>query len=864
MDGGNDRVLNNVMGSPIYTWDARGTKVTNTYDTLQRLLSRYVYNSALSVDGYVEYLTYGEGITDAALYNLRGRLYRHYDQAGRVVISQYSFKGEPKITTRTLIDEYKYEVSWPSSISSRDALLESDTYTITTITDALGRVKQQTNADGSISKPEYHLSGRLNKVTTKLKGATSYTEQVSSITYNPKGQRIRITYGNGTRTDYTYEETTHRLKTLVTTRTSDSKVLQNISYTYDPAGNITIVNDASIPAVFSNNQAVEAKQKFTYDALYRLITAEGREHTSLNNPDYYKDTNAFKQSAFISITDPNDDNRLANYTRYYTYDKAGNMLTVQHVAANSARSFTRTIRVDEDSNRWLPANMGNNLTINDYYDANGNIQELETLLDINWNYRNQLRVGTTVQRTTAIDDGEYYLYDSAGNRVRKKYRQYVNVYSTRYTEKVYIGNVEIKKIRTYSTFSGYTTNLKRTTLHIMDDTRRIASVHNWSIDGSLSEINSSSELNTNKIRYQYGNHIDSASLELSSTGSIISYEEYFPYGDTCLIAGTAQKEVKLKEYRYTGKEKDDVTGLYYYGARYYASWLGRWMSADPLFRENPSVYDRPKGGSREEAEKAEAEYMQKLYSEGLNLYGYVKGNPVRYSDPTGNLSWADVKEFLWLPIYPEKGSVVGQTIDYYKNKNKTTDNTAISDNNLFIDGIGSPLEGYSLDDITKEDDYGGKISSPFGKRNHPTEKTKEEHGGIDIVAPAGTDILAVADGTIRFRESEGYGYQAIIDHGNGVETLYAHMSKESYEKYKALYSGKNNYVSKGQKIGEVGKVGEKGKSTGEHLHFAVRSIKYTESLKELDSIQRTKDKTEKGEMYFYYETSNFIKKFFKP
>jgi len=272
------------------------------------------------------------------------------------------------------------------------------------------------------------------------------------------------------------------------------------------------------------------------------------------------------------------------------------------------------------------------LTINDYYDANGNIQELETLLDINWNYRNQLRVGTTVQRTTAIDDGEYYLYDSAGNRVRKKYRQYVNVYSTRYTEKVYIGNVEIKKIRTYSTFSGYTTNLKRTTLHIMDDTRRIASVHNWSIDGSLSEINSSSELNTNKIRYQYGNHIDSASLELSSTGSIISYEEYFPYGDTSLIAGTAQKEVKLKEYRYTGKEKDDVTGLYYYGARYYASWLGRWMSTDPLFRENPSVYDRPKGKDEEAA------YWGKVYGEGLNLYCYVKGNPVTLTDPNGRES----------------------------------------------------------------------------------------------------------------------------------------------------------------------------------------------------------------------------------
>jgi RHS repeat-associated protein len=138
------------------------------------------------------------------------------------------------------------------------------------------------------------------------------------------------------------------------------------------------------------------------------------------------------------------------------------------------------------------------------------------------------------------------------------------------------------------------------------------------------------------IHYQYGNHLDSASLELSDQGQIISYEEYFPYGDTSFMAGRNQKEVKLKEYRYTGKEKDDVTGLYYYGARYYASWLGRWMSADPLFRENASVYDRPKPRDKKEAEKAEAEYMQKLLTEGLNLYGYVKGNPVKFIDKEGH------------------------------------------------------------------------------------------------------------------------------------------------------------------------------------------------------------------------------------
>jgi RHS repeat-associated protein len=188
--------------------------------------------------------------------------------------------------------------------------------------------------------------------------------------------------------------------------------------------------------------------------------------------------------------------------------------------------------------------------------------------------------------------------------------------------------VEVKKIRVVQGGTS-TTILNRTSLHIMDDVRRIATVHNWTTDTLEREINAQGELNTNKIRYQYGNHIDSASLELNSTGQIISYEEYFPYGDTSLIAGTSQKEVKLKEYRYTGKEKDDATGLYYYGARYYASWLGRWMSADLLFRENPAVYDRPKG------KDAETSFRKKVYSEGLNLYEYCKGNPVKFNDLNG-------------------------------------------------------------------------------------------------------------------------------------------------------------------------------------------------------------------------------------
>jgi RHS repeat-associated protein len=163
----------------------------------------------------------------------------------------------------------------------------------------------------------------------------------------------------------------------------------------------------------------------------------------------------------------------------------------------------------------------------------------------------------------------------------------------------------------------------------MDDKSRIAIVHHWTLDDNTREIDNASDIGKNKIRYQYGNHLGSASLELDNSGDIISYEEYFPYGGTSFMAGKNQKEVKLKEYRYTGKERDDCTGLYYYGARYYAPWLVRWLSADPA---GPV--------------------------DGLNLYVYVSGNPVRLNDQSGMQS-NDVMVFT-----PEEVFTDADYVDY--------------------------------------------------------------------------------------------------------------------------------------------------------------------------------------------------------
>ncbi len=101
-----------------------------------------------------------------------------------------------------------------------------------------------------------------------------------------------------------------------------------------------------------------------------------------------------------------------------------------------------------------------------------------------------------------------------------------------------------------------TLNIERKTLNIMDNKQKIAQ-----IDSSSTNIT---------IRYQLSNHLGSAALELDENAEIISYEEYYPFGSTSYKSGCSESEVSQKRYKYVMKELDNETGLYYYGARYYA------------------------------------------------------------------------------------------------------------------------------------------------------------------------------------------------------------------------------------------------------------------------------------------------------
>jgi RHS repeat-associated protein len=124
---------------------------------------------------------------------------------------------------------------------------------------------------------------------------------------------------------------------------------------------------------------------------------------------------------------------------------------------------------------------------------------------------------------------------------------------------------------------------ERLTNHIADGNKRIAMVDSLTIDlwHPIEPVTT--------IRYQYDNHLGSACLELDEQAQIISYEEYHPFGTTSYRSGRSLTETSLKRYKYVGKERDEETGLYYYGARYYAAWLCRFVSVDPIQFDYPEL-----------------------------------------------------------------------------------------------------------------------------------------------------------------------------------------------------------------------------------------------------------------------------------
>ena len=115
------------------------------------------------------------------------------------------------------------------------------------------------------------------------------------------------------------------------------------------------------------------------------------------------------------------------------------------------------------------------------------------------------------------------------------------------------------------------------------------------------------------VQYSLPEHLKSGELTTDEDGHWVDREEYTPFGETSF--GSFSR----KRYRFSGKERDEESGLYYFGQRYYAPWLGRWVTCDPAGR-----------------------------IDGTNLYQYVRGSPLSLVDPVGRQSQGSASGYKWV------------------------------------------------------------------------------------------------------------------------------------------------------------------------------------------------------------------------
>lgn len=613
LDAGTSFTVFGGAGDVIEHRDARGAVVLHARDLLRRPTHLWARDRAGEGVTLRERVVYGDapepgspGAADARAKNLLGKIFQHHDEAGLLTFSEYDFKGNVLEKSRRVISDkallkafsspanWKIEtfrVDWqPPQGTSLDVhavgLLEAVGYVVSQRYDALNRLKHADHPGDMAGNrrrltPTYNRAGALERVV--LDG----TVFVHHIAYNAKGQRTLIAYGDpdpgkpGPRlmTRHAYDPETFRLVRLRT----EGFTLQD-AHSFVPSG--ALLQDIAYEYdLAGNSRAIHDRapgsgppaqpdrldRQFDYDALYRLIMATGREG------------DVALPTPWDATPKGMDATKTRLYTERYGYDDAGNLDRIEHrlSGAPGLPLATRTMQLVAGTNRLATVTVG--ATVYSYeHDAAGNLIRENTERHFEWDHASRMRAFQVQTGNVGPSQHAHYLYDAGGHRVKKLLRtQGGRVEVTIYIDGVFEHNRIVD--------AG--TTQENDTLHVLDGERRIATVRaGQAFVGDA----------TPAVKFHLADHLHSSVLVVAVDGGWINREEYTPWGETSF--GSFAR----KRYRFTGMERDEESGFAYHGARYYAPWLGRWASCDPA-----GMVD------------------------GLNLYSYVKGDPIKHTDPSG-------------------------------------------------------------------------------------------------------------------------------------------------------------------------------------------------------------------------------------
>ncbi|MEW5926790.1 MAG: SpvB/TcaC N-terminal domain-containing protein [Gemmatimonadota bacterium] len=608
-------------GHPLERRDAKGGRSFRAYDAAGRPVRAWARDAAGEAVTLRERLVYGDsadaGLPDARARNLLGQLVRHYDEAGMVGVERCDFRGVVTERTRRVVraervlavldaaegDGWRvraWRMDWtpPPRTTFEEhaaALLDEREYRVSSRYDALGRpvsVRMPADVDGGrrTVQARFNRGGALEQVW--MDGQV----RVAHVAYDAGGRRTLVAYGNGVMTRRAYDPATFRLARVRSERfrradgaagpvfrpTDPARPLQDTVYRYDLVGNPLEIGDrapgSGLPAAPDR-----LDRAFAYDALYRLLSATGRECGAPAPSAPWDDAPRCQ-----------DPTATRAYAEEYAYDAVGNLLRLAHRTASG--SWAREHALAPGSNRLATVTSGA-WTHAYEHDAVGNLVREDEARWMEWDHADRMRTFRVQTRTVGGDGAvrwdqptvyTHHLYDAGGQRVaRLVRRRAAGSELTVYVDGVFEHHVKIPGGRSPQP------RPENFTVHLMDGEHRFATVR----VGPAFEDETAPE---HPVKFHLADHLGSGHLAVSGDGAWLNREEYTPYGESS-FGGYARKR-----YRYTGKERDGDSGLYYHGARFYAPWTGRWASCDPL-------------GPRD----------------GPNLYLYCHANPLRFVDPTG-------------------------------------------------------------------------------------------------------------------------------------------------------------------------------------------------------------------------------------
>jgi len=352
---------------------------------------------------------------------------------------------------------------------------------------------------------------------------------------------MQVTQGNGVKTMYSYDANTRRFHNLNAVRQGNN-IFQNLSYSYDKVGNILgLQNNVDVPPppVYGG----PTSQSFVYDDLYRPTHAQGtfqfspsKTHTYTMDMGYDTIHNIASKNQLHTIIQPSRQaitQKKTSYNFAYAYNPSG-AASIRPHAPTHIDLRTYTYDLDGNQTGWT-------------HDQNG------TRRNITWDDENRIQA--------VFDNGQEkdYKYDDQGQRVIKRGPQGETVYVNQF----------------YTDRPG-----ANATKHIYAGTTRIASKLTHK-DGPNVPLTQKTPFEKDLFFY-HPDHIGSTNYVTDVNGKLYEHLEYFPFGETWVEENSNQQRTP---FLFSGKELDEETGLYYFGARYYDPRTSVWQSPDPILEK---------------------------------------------------------------------------------------------------------------------------------------------------------------------------------------------------------------------------------------------------------------------------------------